>query len=211
MHVPIHTYDADGAFSILNGAPAKSAHILEIDQWATHLATGSHPMTPRIFLTSNNETHTSAAPVGLMTTTETWSDYVTIPMLVPACCNFVTFGAVVTGKGRIRAKGTHMAAAALLPARGDELDGSDQHDATSRTHAWCDAGSGKTAADADKPIGLVLGGTSGNLVPRRLEFQFAWRKKAHNFAIHALMFNYWLLKADTDLTTFVDTTGGYAP
>lgn len=213
MLVPVHSYDASGGFEILNGAPAKSGHVLEIDQWATHLATGAHPMTPRLFLTSNNETHTSGDPVGLITTTESWSDYVTIPMLAPACCNFVTFGVIVTGKGRVRVKGTHMAAAALLPAEGQELGGApnDGYSTTSRVQVWCDALSGDTAADKNKPVSLVLSGTAGNLVPRRLEFQIAWRKKAHDFAIHALLFDYWKLKADTDLSTFVDTTGGFAP
>jgi hypothetical protein len=211
MLVPVHSYDASGGFAILNGAPAKSGHVLEIDQWATHLATGAHPMTPRLFLTSNDETHTSGAAVGLITTTESWSDYVTIPMLVPACCNFVTFGVIVTGKGLVRVKGSQMAAAALLPAQGKNLTGSGEAAAANRVQVWCDVLSGETAADENKPIDLVLSGTTGNLVPRRLEFKVAWRKKAHDFSIHALLFDYWKLRADTDLTTFVDTTGGFAP
>ena len=148
MQMAPNTHEiATAGIVINNGAPARSAHAQEVDEFCSWVAMCGHPNRPAIVVGGD----VTGSVHGWRSETTGWSPYALIPMVVPAFASYLHFGFTVTGVGEIRIRGTKQTDAVMLVV--STIKGqATEHSITNAVTYWIDP-PGPTAADSNHAVG----------------------------------------------------------
>ena len=147
---------------------------------------------------------------GWKSTSDTWSDYTTIPIIVPAFASYLQVGLTVTGVGEIRIKGTKQTDATLI----EVSTGTETHEITGALTYWTDP-PGPTAADTNHAILTHSNSSSGDgyKVNTLQDLQIAMRTTDTDWdlTVHAVKIMSWSAADGADLTEYDTSDGGLNP
>lgn len=205
--IPEHTYDPPTGQIVHNGAPVKSAHLAEVDEYSSWLAMVAHPTAPHI-LTGANTSMAASDVQGIATTSASFSDWVYLDMIIPPFVNWVQWGVVALGYGQVRIHNEASGGQHIIKVQAEDYDTAAGKTSGAMVEAWATKAMTTYDADSNAAMDVLAGGTSGCRHPRLVTVKYQIKRTDTFFAVVSMLYRYHITKPGTTITGYATSGGG---